>query len=49
MKSEGLNRLSPECFVELSPGDAGRYKLKTVRRSSALQKGRDQNQGEGVG
>jgi len=28
MRSEGLNRLSPECFVEISPGDAGKYKLK---------------------
>jgi formate dehydrogenase alpha subunit len=28
MKSEGLNLLSPECFVEISPGDAGRYGLK---------------------
>jgi len=29
-----LNRLAPECFVEMSPGDAGRYRLKdgqTVR------------------
>jgi predicted molibdopterin-dependent oxidoreductase YjgC len=28
MRSEGLNLLSPECFVEISPGDAGRYGLK---------------------
>jgi len=28
MKSGGLNLLSPECFVEISPGDAGRYGLK---------------------
>jgi len=28
MKSEGLNRLSPECFGEISPGDAGKYGLK---------------------
>jgi len=28
MRSDGLNRLSPECFVEISPGDAGRYQLK---------------------
>jgi len=28
MRSEGLNRLSPECFVEISPGDAGKYGLK---------------------
>jgi formate dehydrogenase alpha subunit len=37
MRSEGLNRLSPECFVELSAGDAGRYELKdgqTVKVSS---------------
>jgi formate dehydrogenase alpha subunit len=28
MRSEGLNLLSPECFVEISPGDAGRYGLE---------------------
>ena len=28
MRSDGLNRLSPECFVEISPDDAGRYQLK---------------------
>jgi len=27
MKSEGLNRMAPESFVELSPGDAGKYGL----------------------
>ncbi len=29
MKSEGLNRLSPECFVEISQGDAGKLGLGT--------------------
>jgi formate dehydrogenase alpha subunit len=28
MRSAGLNQLSPECFVEMSPGDAGRHELK---------------------
>jgi formate dehydrogenase alpha subunit len=28
MKSEGLNRLAPECFVEISPKDAEAYKLQ---------------------
>jgi formate dehydrogenase major subunit/formate dehydrogenase alpha subunit len=28
MRSAGLNTLSPECFVEISPGDAGKYQLK---------------------
>ena len=38
MKSEGLNRLSPECFVELSPGDAGRYKLKDGQTVKVLSR-----------
>jgi formate dehydrogenase alpha subunit len=28
MKTDGLNQLSPECFVEISAGDAARYELK---------------------
>jgi len=28
MQSEGLNELSPECFVEISPQDAGDYNIK---------------------
>jgi formate dehydrogenase alpha subunit len=28
MKSDGLNELAPECFVEISPGDAQAYELK---------------------
>jgi len=28
MKSDGLNRLAPECFVEISPGDADQYELQ---------------------
>jgi formate dehydrogenase alpha subunit len=28
MKSEGLNRLAPECFVEISPKDAESYELQ---------------------
>ena len=28
MKSEGLNRLAPECFVEISPKDAEAYELQ---------------------
>jgi len=28
MKSEGLNDRAPECFVEISPGDASRYNLR---------------------
>ena len=27
MKSEGLNEIAPECFVEISPRDAGRYDM----------------------
>jgi len=28
MKSEGLNELAPECFVEVSRDDAGAYGIK---------------------
>jgi formate dehydrogenase major subunit len=28
MRTDGLNQLSPECFVEISAGDAARYELK---------------------
>jgi predicted molibdopterin-dependent oxidoreductase YjgC len=28
MKSDGLNQLAPECFVEISAGDASRYALQ---------------------
>lgn len=28
MQSDGLNDMVPECFVEISPGDARRYKVK---------------------
>jgi predicted molibdopterin-dependent oxidoreductase YjgC len=28
MKSDGLNQLAPECFVEISPGDADQYELQ---------------------
>jgi formate dehydrogenase alpha subunit len=38
MKSEGLNRLSPECFVELSPGDAGRFGLKDGQEVKVLSR-----------
>ncbi|MGE5840954.1 MAG: molybdopterin oxidoreductase family protein, partial [Deltaproteobacteria bacterium] len=38
MRSEGLNRLSPECFVELSPGDAGRFGLKDGQQVRVLSR-----------
>jgi formate dehydrogenase alpha subunit len=28
MRTDGLNQLAPECFVEISAGDASRYELK---------------------
>jgi len=28
MKTDGLNQLAPECFVEISAGDASRYELQ---------------------
>jgi predicted molibdopterin-dependent oxidoreductase YjgC len=38
MRSEGLNRLSPECFVELSPGDAGRFGLKDGQKVKVMSR-----------
>ena len=32
-KSEGLNRLVPECFVEMNPSDAARLGLATGQRA----------------
>ena len=38
MRSEGLNRLSPECFVEISPKDAGRFGLKDGQQVRVLSR-----------
>ena len=28
MKTDGLNEIAPECFVEISPQDAGKYDMQ---------------------